>query len=555
MKRFLFIMVSAALLVAPSLISPPPNPVGAQTDDLSGVAGTVNCNTCASSAMLSASALAPLQYFQSFYLRGGYVAAGIGRRNRGFGTISISGIPKRSSIRAVYLYWDILANLETPSFAQGQIDGNLITGTLVGVHSDPCWGNTNNFAYRADVTTFVRGNGDYSLSGFASGMTDGQDPWTVSSARPMAEGASLVIVYENSRSPWTQVIVYDGSFETSSVLASQTIDGFTAPSPVTKASITFIGADGQNAEEPGSTFNGNPLTSIGWDGSDIQAGPSYSEGNLWDTMTADVTSLVYSGDTSATATVRGGPDCLVWVALIFSVQGDVLPFPWAEELQQVRWSDNVEINLGDSAESTVVFKGKVYDPSRGQVKLQIELRRLDEFGGSFTGEPTQESDWVRSGKEAIITVYGLIPGQYHWRARVVDETDNRAPWVSFGNNPDSTADFQVLIQGLDVSHHQGSIDWTSVATAGYRFSLIKATEGNDWLDPNFKANWDNAKEAGLAVGAYHYASANNHPGVNGAEGEAEWFYNSTMTQVGGFSGGLPPILDVEKIGLEKLRFA
>lgn len=550
MKRLLFIIVSTALLVAISPISPPPNLVGAQADDVSGVAGAVSCDTCVSPATLSVSALNPLGRLQPLYLRGGYVAAGIGMRNRGFGTISISGIPNGSSIRAAYLYWDILANLEVPSFAQGKINGNPVMGTLAGMHVDPCWGNTANFAYRADVTEFVRGNGDYRLTGFASGMTDGQDPWTVGSTRPMAEGASLVIVYENSRSPWTQVVIYDGSFETSGALATQTIRGFMAPSPLTKASVTFIGADGQDAAEPGSRFNGSPLASVGWDGSDSQAEPSYSRGNLWDTMTADVTSLVSPGDTLATATVQGGPDCLVWVALIFSVQGDVLPFPWAEELSQIRWSDNVEINPGDSAESTVVFKGKVYDPGKGKAKLrlQTELRRLDEFGGGFTGEFTQQSGLVDSGKEATITVYDLIPAQYHWRARVVDEVGNTGPWMSYGNNPDSTADFRVLIQGLDVSHWQESINWTAVAQAGYRFALIKATEGSNWPDPNFKDNWDNAKQAGLAVGAYHYANANKRPGAEGAEAEAEWFYNSVKTRVGGFSGGLPPILDVEKIG-------
>ena len=548
MKRFLFIVVSVALLVVISPIASPQNAVEAQADDLSGVAGAVSCNTCVSSTVLSMSALDPLQHFQSFLLHGGYVAAGTAMRNRGFGIISVSGIPKGSSVRAAYLYWDILADLEAPSFAQGQIDGNLITGTLVGVHFDPCWGNTANFAYRADVTPFVRGNGDYSLSGFASGTTDGRDPWTAGSSPPMVEGTSLVIVYENSHSSWTQVIVYDGSFETSSVLATQNIDGFVAPSPVTEASITFIGADGQDAGEPGSMFNGSPLTSVGWDGNDTQAGPSYIHGNLWDTTTADVTPLVYPGDTSATATVQGGPDCLVWVALVFSVQGEVLPFPRAEGLRQVRWSDDIEIDPGDSAESTVVLEGKLYDPDKDRVKLQIELRRLDEFGGSFTGEPTQWSDLVKSGEEVTITVYGLIPGQYHWRYRAVDETDNRSPWVSFGNNPDSVTDFQVLIQGLDVSYYQESINWTAVATAGYRFALIQATAGDCWSDPKFKYNWEKAKESGLAVGAYHFAQAKKHPSVEGAEAEAECFYNSVNTTVGGFSGGLPPILDVEKRG-------
>ena len=61
------------------------------------------------------------------------------------------------------------------------------------------------------------------------------------------------------------------------------------------------------------------------------------------------------------------------------------------------------------------------------------------------------------------------------------------------------------IRGLDVSHHQGAIDWPVVAAdPGLRFVWIKATEGGDWTDPRFAENWEGARAAGLAVGAYHY---------------------------------------------------
>ena len=58
--------------------------------------------------------------------------------------------------------------------------------------------------------------------------------------------------------------------------------------------------------------------------------------------------------------------------------------------------------------------------------------------------------------------------------------------------------------GVDVSHHQGSIDWNRVASAGMSFAYIKATEGGDLLDPAFARNWSGAEEAGLDRGAYHF---------------------------------------------------
>jgi len=50
---------------------------------------------------------------------------------------------------------------------------------------------------------------------------------------------------------------------------------------------------------------------------------------------------------------------------------------------------------------------------------------------------------VGPGSEAAITVYGLVPGDYHWRARAVDERGAKSEWVSFGDNPDSEADFRI----------------------------------------------------------------------------------------------------------------
>lgn len=66
----------------------------------------------------------------------------------------------------------------------------------------------------------------------------------------------------------------------------------------------------------------------------------------------------------------------------------------------------------------------------------------------------------------------------------------------------SRADYPV--QGIDVSHHQGDIRWTQVAGEGVDFAYIKATEGGDFTDPAFAANWQAAATAGIKRGAYHF---------------------------------------------------
>lgn len=53
------------------------------------------------------------------------------------------------------------------------------------------------------------------------------------------------------------------------------------------------------------------------------------------------------------------------------------------------------------------------------------------------------------------------------------------------------------VYGVDVSHHQGEIDWAAVADDDIEFAYIKATEGGDFPDTRFEENWKGAAEAGL----------------------------------------------------------
>ena len=65
---------------------------------------------------------------------------------------------------------------------------------------------------------------------------------------------------------------------------------------------------------------------------------------------------------------------------------------------------------------------------------------------------------------------------------------------------------QSVVDGIDVSNHNGSIKWDKVAAdeKGISFVYIKSTEGATYSDPRFIENARGAKAAGLHVGAYHY---------------------------------------------------
>ena len=98
------------------------------------------------------------------------------------------------------------------------------------------------------------------------------------------------------------------------------------------------------------------------------------------------------------------------------------------------------------------------------------------------------------------------------------------------------------IHGIDISHHQGTIDWATLKDEAViderpiRFIMIKATEGANKIDENFKDNFYNAREYGFTRGAYHFYGTRST-----AKAQAQFFISQVKLE----KGDLPPVLDVE----------
>jgi lysozyme len=95
------------------------------------------------------------------------------------------------------------------------------------------------------------------------------------------------------------------------------------------------------------------------------------------------------------------------------------------------------------------------------------------------------------------------------------------------------------ITGIDVSRHSGIIDWNKIRNQKVNFVYIKATEGEDYLDPNYVTNITAAHKSNLKVGEYHFFRFNK-PGKT----QAINFLFHTRN----FTGKLTPVLDVEEWG-------
>ncbi len=66
-----------------------------------------------------------------------------------------------------------------------------------------------------------------------------------------------------------------------------------------------------------------------------------------------------------------------------------------------------------------------------------------------------------------------------------------------------------MSKGIDVSRHQGAVDWKKVKAAGIEFAVIRAGYGMyaNQADTEFAANMQGAKSAGVPVGVYWYSYA------------------------------------------------
>lgn len=77
-----------------------------------------------------------------------------------------------------------------------------------------------------------------------------------------------------------------------------------------------------------------------------------------------------------------------------------------------------------------------------------------------------------------------------------------------------------IYQGIDVSAYQGRINYYEVKNAGIDIVYIKASEGDYLEDPEFRNNYEGAKQNGLNIGFYHFVRARSQ---EEAIREAEFF--------------------------------
>lgn len=107
----------------------------------------------------------------------------------------------------------------------------------------------------------------------------------------------------------------------------------------------------------------------------------------------------------------------------------------------------------------------------------------------------------------------------------------------------------VTCTGIDVSSHQGEINWRKVSKSGIRFAILRAglrgyTKGGIFADETFQTNAENAVKNGIEIGCYFFSQATS---VEEAEQEAEF----VLEQVKGLKLSYPIVYDWERIAPEE----
>jgi lysozyme len=123
------------------------------------------------------------------------------------------------------------------------------------------------------------------------------------------------------------------------------------------------------------------------------------------------------------------------------------------------------------------------------------------------------------GVAVLVVLFGLYVGRRYILPHSVNVDRYRYP-----------------IAGIDVSKHNGEIDFDQVSDDNYQFVFIKASEGKTYQDDAFERNYAGARNAGLKVGAYHFFRKNR----SGKE-QADNFLNV----IKGKPMDLPLVIDLE----------
>ena len=210
---------------------------------------------------------------------------------------------------------------------------------------------------------------------------------------------------------------------------------------------------------------------------------------------------------------------------------------------------DVIINIVDSVKPVLSISNNLYVLKYNEIDVCKRAFYADNADRNIACQVMGDIDTTKEGKYKVNVKVTDASGNYVDKDVVVNVIEKFEETPEVEIVPDKIEDMilkyktEDTLIGIDVSNHQGDIDWETVKNSGVEFAFIRIGYGHNreakiMEDEKFRKNLEGARNAGLKVGFYFYSYATE---IWEAEEQANWIVKT----LNGEKIDLPIVFDYE----------
>ena len=182
---------------------------------------------------------------------------------------------------------------------------------------------------------------------------------------------------------------------------------------------------------------------------------------------------------------------------------------------------------GDDA-SAVRPDGDSGSASDDQSGIGTDELGVDDSAGEASADDSIRADFPEADS--------LAPNSWRYANGVLTDAGNEG--IDARSLSDDALPNGAVARGIDVSNHQGTVDWNKVKAAGIDFAILKVGPVYGNIDDSFERNATECERLGIPYGVYYYSYARS---LKDANKDAD----RTLAWLGGHHPSLPVYYDLE----------
>lgn len=210
---------------------------------------------------------------------------------------------------------------------------------------------------------------------------------------------------------------------------------------------------------------------------------------------------------------------------------------------------DVTINIVDSVKPILSISNNLYVLKDNGIDVCKRAFYADNADRNVACQVMGDIDTTKEGKYKVNVKVTDASGNYVDKDVIVNVIEKFEETPEVEIVPDKIEDMilkyktEDTLIGIDVSNHQGDIDWETVKNSGVEFAFIRIGYGHNreakiMEDEKFRKNLEGARNVGLKVGLYFYSYATE---IWEAEEQANWIVKA----LNGEKIDLPIVFDYE----------